>query len=288
MSVRSLGYIHWRTPQADAWRRFGPDVLGLMPVEGPDPDAAYFRHDDRPFRLVVAPADAPQATLGFEVADDIELDALVHDLEDAGVKVVAGTDDEARARLVTGFVGFEDPAGIPVEVYHGPILDHVPVQTPLVSGFVTGDMGMGHVVVGVDDVTPSVDFYRRALGFFRRNTMRMSMGGFEMNMHFLGCNRRHHTLGLVNMKMPGNLVHFMLEMQTLDDVGIAYDRCQDAGVPIAMSLGKHTNDHMVSFYCVSPDGVMVELGWGGLQVPEPETTYEITRASFWGHRPPKR
>jgi hypothetical protein len=31
---------------------------------------------------------------------------------------------------------------------------------------------------------------------------------------------------------------------------------------------------------------MVEFGWGGLQVPEPETTYEITKVSFWGHRPP--
>jgi len=75
----------------------------------------------------------------------------------------------------------------------------------------------------------------------------------------------------------------------LDDVGRALDRCHDLGVPLAMSLGRHSNDHMVSFYCMTPDGAaMVEFGWGGLAVEEPETTYEITKTSFWGHRPPRR
>ena len=43
---------------------------------------------------------------------------------------------------------------------------------------------------------------------------------------------------------------------------------------------------MISFYCVTPDGFNVEFGWGGIQVPDPtaETTYQITKPSFWGHR----
>ncbi|MEZ5167374.1 MAG: hypothetical protein R2695_13135 [Acidimicrobiales bacterium] len=54
-----------------------------------------------------------------------------------------------------------------------------------------------------------------------------------------------------------------------------------------MGLGRHTNDHMISFYCESPDGFFVEFGWGGLQIPEPTDVpmYQITRPSFWGHRP---
>jgi hypothetical protein len=47
---------------------------------------------------------------------------------------------------------------------------------------------------------------------------------------------------------------------------------------------------MISFYCQTPDGFMVEAGWGGLQIDDPSTTgtYQITRPSFWGHRPISR
>jgi len=292
MPIRSLGYLIWQTPQVDAWREFGTEVLGMMAVDGPDPDATYFRTDDRPFRFVTVPGDGPQVTIGFEVVDDFELEDVTRALEDAGTKVTQADDDEARARLVTGYARFEDPGGVPVEVFHGPILDHEPVQTPLVTKFVTGDQGMGHVVVGTEKVGATVELYRRVLGFRRRNTMRLAMpdpdGTPHSVLHFLGCNPRHHTLGVVAMPFPGNLVHFMLEAAELDDVGRAYDRVHDTKTPIAMTLGRHSNDHMVSFYCMAPDGAMVEFGWGGLEVAEPETTYEITKTSFWGHRPPRR
>ncbi|MBI2710113.1 MAG: VOC family protein [Actinobacteria bacterium] len=292
MGIRSLAYVRWQTPEAEAWRAFGTDVLGMMAVDAPDSGGVWFRTDDRPYRVAIAPGDTKQVTLGFEVVDDLDLEAVVRDLEDAGVKVHVGSDDEARARRVTGFAAFDDPAGIPVEIVHGPILDHVPVQTPLVSGFVTGPLGMGHAVVATEQTAATVDLYRHVLGFRRRNTMRLAMpdpdGTPYTTMHFLGCNPRHHTLGIVAMPFPGGLVHFMLEAAELDDVGRAFDRVHDLGVPIAMTLGRHSNDHMVSFYCLAPDGTMVEFGWGGLAVDEPETTYEITETSFWGHRPPGR
>ena len=285
--IRSLGSLRWETPNLEAWRTFATEILGMMPVEGPEPDALYFRIDDRPYRLVVAPGDAPRVVVGFEVVDDRGLAEVARALDDAGVKHDLAAEDDARSRLVNGLLRFEDPSGVAVEVFHGPILDHVPVVTPLVSGFVTGEMGMGHVVLGVDDPSAAVAFYRETLGFVLRNTMRIDMGAGPTTMSFLGCNPRHHTLGLVALPMPGNLAHFMVEVATLDDVGRALDRVHDAGVPVAMSLGRHTNDDMVSFYCVSPDGPMVEYGWGGLAVAESGTTYEITKVSHWGHRPPR-
>lgn len=284
--IKSLGWLRWRSPNVEAWRTFGTDVLGMMLVDGPDPAALYFRIDDRPYRLVVEPGDAPQACPGFEVVDDRALAEIQRTLADAGVACASGSEAECADRRVNGLLRFEDPGGVPVEIFHGPILDHVPAQTPLVSGFVTGSQGMGHVVLGTEGAAKAAEFYREVLGFSLRNTMRIDLGAGLTTFEFLGCNPRHHTLGVVALPMPGGLVHFMLEAATLDDVGRALDRVQDAGVPLAMTLGRHTNDHMVSFYCVSPDGPMVEFGWGGLQVHEPETTYEITKVSFWGHRPP--
>ena len=55
MGVRSLGYLRLESTDVDAWKVFGGDFLGMMPVEGADPDSLYFRLDHYPPRLVVEP-----------------------------------------------------------------------------------------------------------------------------------------------------------------------------------------------------------------------------------------
>ncbi|MEU6352735.1 VOC family protein [Streptomyces sp. NPDC047072] len=280
MGVRSLGYLRLESTDLEKWKRFGGEFLGLMPVEGPTPDALHYRMDSYPARIVVAPGAQDRMTaLGFEVLDERELAGLVAAVEKAGVKVTAGTEAEAQERRVGGFVRFNDPGGNPVELFYGPILDHVPVSTPLVSKFVTGDMGFGHAIVSAEDARGTFDFYVNVLGFIERNTMR-SPGGTTW---FMGCNPRHHTLGVTPMPGPGRLLHFMVEGATLDDVGLALDRAGRLEVPMMHSLGKHTNDHMVSFYVWSPENYAVEFGWNGLKVPEPVPVYEITDGAFWGH-----
>jgi extradiol dioxygenase len=54
--------------------------------------------------------------------------------------------------------------------------------------------------------------------------------------------------------------HFMLETNSLDDVGSAFDLAMQKKTPLATDLGKHTNDHMVSFYAMTPSGFEVEYG----------------------------
>ncbi|MFC1437277.1 VOC family protein [Streptacidiphilus sp. N1-10] len=281
MSVRSLGYLRLETPDIEGWRRFGADFLGLMPVQGADPESLYFRMDDFPTRIAVAPGSQPGMTaLGLEVLDERELDRLAAKVEQAGIKVTVGTEAESAARRVTGFVRFSDPGGNPVELFYGTVLDHVPVRTPLVSKFVTDGMGLGHAIVSAENPKETVDFYLGVLGFIERNTMR-SPGG---TTYFMGCNPRHHTLGVTPHPGPGRLLHVMVEAATIDDVGLALDRAHALEVPMMHSLGKHTNDHMVSFYVWSPENYAVEFGWNGLQVPEPVPVYEITEGAFWGHR----
>jgi len=292
MTVRSLGYLRLGSPDLDAYEQFAVEILGLMPASGPHGESRYFRTDDRPYRLELVPApERGVAGIGFEVADDLELATLVDRLASAGFPVEVASRAEADEHLVTGLAQFVDPSGLPVELFYGPILDHVPVQTPLVSSFVTGRQGMGHVVVGAPDLEASTTLFRDVLGFRRRNTMRFPGTAADgspstTSLYFLGCNPRHHTLGLLGAPFPGQIVHFMLEVATIDDVGRALDRVHDADVPVSLTLGRHTNDHMVSFYVYSPDGYSVEIGCGGLVIESEadETTYEITRSSFWGHR----
>lgn len=281
MGIHSLGYVRVETPRFDEWRRFATDLLGLMPVESGDSDLQAYRIDDHPQRVQVRRADAPGlGALGFEVIDGRDLDAVVSAVADFGVEVTEGSSDEIEQRRVTGLAKFTDPGGIPVELFYGPVRDHVPVQTPLVSGFVTGNGGMGHAVVIVEDARRQVDLYRDVLGFHERNTM-VIPGGFDM--WFLSPNSRHHSLAIIEMPGEVRLAHFMVEARELDDVGRALDRVIEADWPIQMTLGRHTNDHMVSFYAHTPDGSAVEFGWGGQVIDEPETTYQITKPSFWGH-----
>jgi 3,4-dihydroxy-9,10-secoandrosta-1,3,5(10)-triene-9,17-dione 4,5-dioxygenase len=285
--VRSLGYLRLRTAKLDEWRSFATDVLGLMPVEGRTAGALHYRIDDRPPRLVVSPADAPGIeALGLEVADERELSEVVAGLKSAGVDVTDGTGSEAAARCVQGLVRCQDPSGTVVEIYYGPVLDHVRLDTPLVSGFVTGPMGMGHAVIAAPDMDASFRFWTEVLGFRARSSMRIPMGpDHSMWIRFLGCNPRHHTIALMESEFPGELVHFMLEVETIDDVGLLLDRCAEHRVTLQASLGRHTNDKVLSTYLVGPEDAAVEVGTGGVRVDDTTWTVdEITKVSFWGHR----
>ena len=104
-------------------------------------------------------------------------------------------------------------------------------------------------------------------------------------MEFFHCNERHHTLALVPARRPRSIFHFMLQAASLDDVGFAFDRVQASGGKITATLGRHTNDHMFSFYAATPGGIEVEFGHGARTV-DPTTWRESLhhKPSMWGHK----
>jgi 3,4-dihydroxy-9,10-secoandrosta-1,3,5(10)-triene-9,17-dione 4,5-dioxygenase len=279
--VLSLGYLRLESTDLEAWKTFAGDFLGLMPVAAEGDESLRYRMDHYPPRLVVSPgAESKAAAIGFEVLNARDLKRTVAAVEDAGIKVIEGTEAECGERRVTGFVRFDDPGGNPIELFYGPVLDHKPVVLPTVSSFVTGDMGMGHVIVTGEDGKALLDFYTNVLGFYERNTL----GGRDHTVWFLSSNDRHHTLGVTSAPGRGRLIHLMLEAESFDDVGQALDRVEKYGIPMMMSLGKHTNDEMTSFYVYSPELYAIEFGYGGLAVRGEQATYEITAGAYWGHK----
>ena len=83
---------------------------------------------------------------------------------------------------------------------------------------------------------------------------------------------------------PGNLVHLMAEMSSLDDFGQFMDRIRAAGTRIVTDMGRHTNDKIVSTYVESPAGLALEYGFDGIQVDWSKyTPTESTVTSHWGH-----
>jgi len=74
-------------------------------------------------------------------------------------------------------------------------------------------------------------------------------------------------------------------VNSIDDVGLTFYAAQDAGAEISASLGRHTNDHMVSFYMRTPAGFEVEYGYGARTVDDNIWKVERHEApSIWGHR----
>ncbi len=58
----------------------------------------------------------------------------------------------------------------------------------------------------------------------------------------------------------------MVELFSLDDVGQAYDIALNQPDRIGVTLGRHTNDYMTSFYAKTPSASSVERGWGGREI----------------------
>jgi hypothetical protein len=78
----------------------------------------------------------------------------------------------------------------------------------------------------------------------------------------------------------------MVELFSLDDVGQCYDLAlTDPEKLIGVTLGRHINDEVTSFYSNSPSGFMVEYGWGGRVIDVDNWhSEEVTWGpSMWGH-----
>ena len=62
------------------------------------------------------------------------------------------------------------------------------------------------------------------------------------------------------------------------------DKVHALGFSVSSTLGRHTNDKMVSFYVRAPGGWDLEYGTEGMRVDETSyTAEEITKDSYWGH-----
>lgn len=281
MAIVALGYLGVQSAKIDDWANFAGGLLGMQILDRTD-GALGFRMDDQEQRLFIT-GDAGDILgfIGWEVEHRDDLQRYAVALEHVGVEVTLANPGLADQRYVENLIYCTDPVGNRIELYYGPMK----ADTPFVpgrphSGFVTGPYGLGHAVLHVADATALLPFYRDVLGF------RLSDYGLApVPLYFFHVNGRHHSFALVGSGHSG-FHHFMIEFNSLDDVGQGYDLAWEGGEDsIAYTLGRHTNDFMTSFYVKSPSGFFVEKGWGGRIIdPDNWVAQETnTGPSFWGH-----
>jgi 2,3-dihydroxybiphenyl 1,2-dioxygenase len=275
-----LGAVGFESKDPAVWSNLLVDLLGLVPADRP----GCFRMDGHAWRfeVVEGPAD-DLAWVAWEMDDD-ELDAAVARARVDGVAVSEAdpAERDARRRFV-----LVDPAGIPTELVTGLRRAGTPFASPIVpAGFVADELGLGHVVLSTRDKAESVAFYQRLLGIKLSDHIVCTYFGHAVDLSFFHTNARHHSVAFGGPQKK-RLNHFMIQAQEMNDVGLAFDRCLQAGVRIHQTPGRHPNDEMFSFYARAPGGFQFEFGWGARLVDD-TTWAPVTwdRISDWGHHPP--
>ena len=292
MSIRSLGYLRIETRDVPAWREYGLKVLGMVEGRGEDSESLYLRMDDFPARVVIVPGESERiAAMGWECANAEGLQEVRDRLTAADWPFEEATEAELAERAVVGMITTHDASGYRLEIFHTVALQHRRVVSPYGHRFVTGDQGLGHIVLATKDDAADLAFYRDVLGFRLRDSMRLppqvvgrAEGEDPAWLRFLGVNPRHHSLAFAPLPNPTGIVHFMVEVENSDDVGLALDRAYRREVKMSATLGRHVNDQMLSFYMKTPGGFDLEFGCEGLQVDDDDwIARESTAVSLWGH-----
>lgn len=286
VDIRGLAYVVVDTTDLDAWRKVGRDVLGMCPVE--TGGSLGFKMDERAQRIAVRHSDIDRYhTTAWEVPSEGAFDEAVESIAGAGIAVEIGSEAEAEARKVSRLIRFSDPSGNRQELVCGFKSDFRRFQSPQgVPRFVTGDLGMGHTVLPAPEFERTCAFYTDIMGFGLADILiHRPPGGPPQRIYFLHCNNgRHHSLALFEGNVPAGCVHLMIEVETMDEVGRAYDRMKAAGVKLMCTLGKHVNDEMTSFYVATPGGFAIEFGYGGKVIDwSRHVAFESTAVSLWGH-----
>ncbi len=289
--VTQLAYLGLEVSDLAGWETFATGILGLAHNGTDTHGTTFLRMDEHHHRFALHPGPRDDLALaGWQARNVDDLRVIAERLGAMGVPVTWGDAAEARQRRVAAFIRLRDPSGIDTEVCCGPLVEaERPFRSPRdIAGFEASDLGLGHIVLAVDDYDASMRFYCDGLGLRVSDFIDLDMGATEATrVAFLHCGPRHHSVAIAQVAAPKRLHHFMLQVRQLRDVGSTFDRCRDAAVPITMELGCHTNDRMVSFYARTPSGFQVEYGCGGREIDDDTWQVEVYQAaSTWGHRAP--
>ena len=120
------------------------------------------------------------------------------------------------------------------------------------------------------------------------------IGAYRRESIFLACKTRQRTRAGAQEELERSLrrlktdyfdLYQLHALTDVDEVGYCLDRVNAAGIPVVSTLGRHTNDRMLSFYMATPGGFALEFGCEGLQMDwEGYTPTVSTLPSLWGHK----
>lgn len=287
-----LAYLVVEAREPARWARFCDQFLGLPPPLHNADQSLGWRIDERAQRLIVTPGESDDlAALGFDCANDAVLEAQAHQLQRLGHRLSEGDAAACAARRVQRLYALHDPEGNRIELASRATRTNEPFTAAgFPGGFETGELGLGHAVLVVQDLEAMAAFYVEALGFGVTERLATRVGPLDVRGVFLHCSRRHHSLALFQLPLRQRLHHFMLQARDWRDIGPAHERARRLKVPPSLALGQHPDpDGTFSFYAATPSGFDIEIGAGSRTIdPAAWQAVETSTTSAWGHEPSLR
>lgn len=287
--LQNLAYVVVAASDLEAWRDYAANIIGLG-LGDAGGDALALRMDDHPWRILIERGvDDDLTHAGWDLGSNEDLDDYIAALRARGAAVTEATAESAAARNVTRLFRLADPIGFTHEFFTGrtgKVADGGNLSAILRGpGFVTGELGIGHILPVSKNYEEGVRWYQEVLGLRYSDRIRQEMapGIFADATFFHTATGRHHSLATGAFPSPKRLNHLMLEYRDMNDVGLACDRAKKAGIPIVLELGHHPNDGMFSFYMRTPSGFGIELGHGGVVIGDVWEPQLYSVMSDWGH-----
>lgn len=188
--------------------------------------------------------------VSFEATNPGALDLLPEALQRRGVATTSGADFSCDR--VTATLRFDDPAGIPVEVFTG--LAELPVAVPE-NGIRLCQML--HTLWVVPDLEQEVSFWTEVMGFKISDRL-------ESQVAFLRCeDGYHHSLAL-GQGPPGlaraRFAHFCVLVDDIDDVMRFRHNAVAHGLSLEHDLLRHPTSGSMGVYVKEPlHGFSVEF-----------------------------
>ncbi len=289
-----LGYVVVESNKLTDWHRFGADAIGLH-VDELDNDTMRFRMDDRASRFLIQRGSREDVIgAGWMVDDHQTFEEILRRVADRGVAVTEGTSEECALRGVERLWRFPGPKGIVTEIFTKAVTTdaHLRMQN---TAFVTGASGMGHLAITTKRPDQLRAYYNTVFDARITDFIDENISGMTLKIRFLRVNERHHSIAIANVvglpidPIRTSIQHMNIQVATLDDMIGSFERVENLGFAMAWSVGQHTNDRELSYYCVTPSGFELEVGWNPVVItPELEATWEPSTyagISTWGHTP---
>lgn len=290
----SLGYLVVESRRLEQWQRFARDGLGLH-ADAITGGVLGLRIDAHQRRIIVREGPAEDVVaIGWQLRDEASLRVMLERLRAERIEVSECSPAQAAERGVERCFAFDGPKRVRHELFTQPLLSAQPLAMQA-SGFVTGDMGLGHFAMTTRRPEAVLAFFQRCFDARLSDTIEDKLNGVTLELSFLRLNERHHSVAIAATRgqrmnpLRTAIHHLNLQAASLDDVTVAYRRMREMGYAIASAIGQHPNDREVSFYVTTPSGFEIELGWNPIVVRvEDEAAWQPAHyqgISLWGHFP---
>jgi len=274
INLHDIRYLRIATPNLDQAVEFATRIVGLQLVKR-EGKSAYFRSDKvdvrgdtRDHTLVYVEGAPGDHSIGFDLKDPNDFDAIGAVLDNAGHPVRLGTPDEAESRRAKNVLFTRDPSGNPIEIvaraYHSGVRCF-PARDAGITEF-------SHIGLCSSDL-------RRDQAFWT-SLFNARVSDWVGEVPFFRINTVHHSVVLFPSPKPG-VQHINHQVEDIDDVMRSYYFLKEKGVKIIWGPGRHPVSTAMMVYFEGPDKMVYEYSVGVKHIqPEQEAAYRPRQFPF--------